>query len=80
MNAIFRGRFTAGRACEAPSLPTFHRDQTESIESEPEGQTLAEACDQLLHFLARAIEFARRDRKQPPLRLALVDPRAVDPR
>jgi len=34
----------------------------------------------MLDFLVRAIEFACQARKRPPLRLALVDLRAFDPR
>jgi len=80
MTAVFRGRVSAGWACNACSPPTFHLYQTEYPEIEPEGRTLAEVCDRLLHLLVRAIEFACRVPKRPPLRLALVDVRAFDPR
>jgi len=79
MNAVLRGRVAAGWASNACSLPTFHLYQTEYPEIEPEGRTLAEACDRLLHFLVRAIEFACQVPRRPPLRLALVDVRAFDP-
>jgi len=77
MNAVFRGRVWAGIA---RGLSTFPFHQAEFTEIEPEGRTLAEACDRLLDYLVRAIESACRVPKGPPLRLALVDPRAVDNR
>jgi hypothetical protein len=80
MNAVFSERVLAVWACNAFSLPTLHRDQTESPEIEPKGRTLAEACDRMLDFLVRAIESACQVPKRPPPRLALVDPRPDDPR
>jgi len=80
MNVVPSERVSAVWVCNACSLPTFHLDQTEYPEIEPKGRKLAEACDRLLDFLVRAIESACQVPKRPPLRLALVDRRAVDPR
>jgi hypothetical protein len=80
MNAVFRGKVSAGWASIARGLPMFHFHQAGYSEIEPEGRTLVESCDRLLDLLVRAIESACRAPKYPPLRLALVDPRAVDPR
>ena len=80
MNAVFSGRVSAVWACNARGLSTFHLHQTEYTGIEPKGRTLVEACDRLLDYLVRAIESACRVPKGPPLRLALVDPRAVDNR
>jgi hypothetical protein len=80
MNAVFSGIIAAGWACNAGSLPTFHLDQAGYSEIEPVGRTPAEARDRLLHFLIRAIESACQVPRRPPLRLALVDLGAVDPR
>jgi hypothetical protein len=80
MNAVFSGRASAVRAGDACSPPTAHRDRTEYPGIEPEGLTLAEAGDRLLRYLARAIASACQVPRRPPLRLALVDPRAVDHR
>ena len=78
MNAVFRGRISAGWACNTRGLPTFPFHQAGYREIEPEGRTLVESCDRLLDYLVRAIESACRVPKGPPLRLALIDPRAVD--
>jgi hypothetical protein len=80
MNVAFSERVSAVWACNACSLSTFYLDHTEYPEIEPKGRKLAEACDRLLDLLVRAIESACQVPKRPPLRLALVEPRAVDPR
>jgi hypothetical protein len=80
MNAVLRGRVTAGRACNTCSLPTLRVHQTECQENEPEGRTLAETFDCMLDFLAQAIEFAGVDRRRHSPRLALIDLRVFDPR
>ena len=80
MNAVFSERVLAVWACNACSLPTLHRDQTESPEIEPKGRTLAETFDCMLEFLAQAIEFGGADRRRHSPRLALIDLRSVDPR
>ena len=54
MNAVFSERVSAVWACNACSLPTLHRDQSEFPEIEPKGRTLAEACDRMLDFLVRS--------------------------
>jgi hypothetical protein len=80
LNAVFIGRAASVRASDARGPRTSHRDRTESPESESEDLTLAEAGDRLIRYLARAIASACQIPRRPPLRLALVDPRAVDPR
>jgi hypothetical protein len=80
LNAVFSGRASSVRASSARGPRTFDRDRTEHRKIEPDGLTLAEAGDRLIQYLARAIASACRVPRRPPLRLALIDPRAVDPR
>jgi hypothetical protein len=79
MDVIFSGRASAARASTACGAPTSHRDRTEDTENEPDGLTLAEAGERMVRSLAQAIASACRVPRRPRLRLALVDPRAVDP-
>ncbi len=80
MDAVLSERVSTGWACHARGLLTFHFYQTDSMEIHPEGRTVAEACERMLDFLVRAIESACQPPNRTPLRLALIDPSAVDPR